>query len=70
MLRYLVISALSSRISRFSACSVTFLTRVANLSVDLLSSLAVMDGFMVQMTATRASPDKDGWRSWVSLLSR
>lgn len=39
-------------------------------SVDLVSSMAAGDGFIVAMTATRASPDSDGWRICVSLESR
>lgn len=48
----------------------TFFTLVANLSVDLDSSMEVEEGLIAQITATLAVPDREGCKIWVSLLSR
>lgn len=65
-----MINALSSTTSLIAAFSTTFLTRCANLSVDFVSSIAAGEGLQVAMTATRASPDNEGWRICVSFESR
>lgn len=57
-------------ISLLCAATWTFLTLEANLSVDLDSSIAVVEGLIVQITATFAVPDKDGCKICVSFESR